>query len=68
MPRRTDEELGRLVREALKGKRLRPRRKFDRYAKRCTYLESDSDFLLNNNDAAVALIEALIPKKGTPSR
>ena len=80
MARMTDAELGRLVRQALKGKRLKPRRLDgatvgDILAKALSgkptprgtpgqrYLESDRDFLENNNDAAVAILEALAPSK-----
>ena len=80
MPRRSDAELGRPVRIALKGQRLKPRRLFgptigDAFRARngdkgrslvsTEYLESDQDFLENNNDAAVALLEALAPVKRT---
>lgn len=74
MPRRTDAQLGKLVREALKGKRLKPRRLFgptigDAFRKpgqprslsSTGYLESDRDFLENNDEAAVAILEALAP-------
>lgn len=69
MPRRTDAELGRLVRLALKGHRIKPRRLDLPTAGMCYGLprpkhwreveESDNDFLGNNVDAAVALLEAL---------
>lgn len=70
MPRRTDAELGKLVRQALKGHRLKPRRLdlptaamcygYPRPANwRAGYEESDNDFVKNNIDAAVALLEAL---------
>lgn len=58
MPRRSDAEIGRLVRKALRGKRLRPRRLLDS-RRPDGYIESDRDYLENNNDAAVALLEAL---------
>jgi hypothetical protein len=71
MPRRTDAELGRLVRQALKGHRLKPRRLDLPTVGMCYGLprpepgleleESDNDFLGNNVDAAVALLEALSP-------
>jgi hypothetical protein len=80
MPRKTDAELGRIVRQALKGHRLKPRRLYGptpsdairrlngdkgRSAISTEAMESDRDFLENNNDAAVALLEALAPIKRT---
>jgi hypothetical protein len=79
MPKRTDSELGKIVRQALKGQRLKPRRLFgptlaDAFRARnkeprskvsTEYLESDQDFLENNNDAAVQLLEALSPVRRT---
>jgi hypothetical protein len=60
MKRRTDAELGRIVRAALRGKRLKSRRLWDQ-TRPDGYLESDMDFFLNNEEAAVALLEALAP-------
>lgn len=70
--RKSDAELGRLIRRALRGKRLKPRRldcpslsyamTGGRQGKYYTgYLESDADFLENNSEAAVAILEALAP-------
>jgi hypothetical protein len=74
--RRTNAEIGRLVRNAIKGMRLKPRRLFgptlaDAYRKpgqkrslsSTAYQESDLDFLENNREAACAIIEALAPSK-----
>jgi hypothetical protein len=74
--RRTNAEIGRLVRQAIKGKRLKPRRLFGptiadafrkpgqkRSAVSTAYLESDMDFLENNHEAATAILEALAPSK-----
>ena len=60
MPRLTDAEVGRRVREAMKGHRLRPRRLFDAREPN-GYLESDADFLENNHVAASAILDALAP-------
>jgi len=60
MPRLTDAEVGRRVREAMKGHRLRPRRLFDAQSPD-GYLESDMDFLANNYIPAAAILDALAP-------
>lgn len=67
--RLTDAELGRLVRAALKGHRLKPRRLYlqDEWRGMAEpYLESDRDFLLNNSRAAADLLDALAPSKRKP--
>lgn len=47
-----------MTREAIGGKRVMARRPYDE-AHPDGYLESDRDFLANNNDVAVALLESL---------
>lgn len=58
----TDKEIGKRVRLAKKGLRIKPRRLYDPQW-RDGYRESDSDFLANNRDVAVAILEALLEKK-----
>lgn len=78
MPRRTDAEIGKIVRVALRGHRLKRRRLYgdtigdiivrsrggvirkSPASQQC--MESDSDFLENNNDAACAILESLMAK------
>lgn len=72
MPRRTDAEIGRLVRKVIRGERLKPRRLHGPTMGemlgspgphcRC-YEESDADFMDNNRFAVVALLEALQPSR-----
>jgi hypothetical protein len=74
MPRRTDAELGRIVRKAMKGMRIKPRRLFETTylddpltgrrgrMRHDGYQESDDDFFDNNRFVAIALLEALAPK------
>ena len=59
MARKTDAEIGRLVRKV-----LRPRRIYDLTDYGPDMLESDADFLDNNYKVATALIEVFAP----PSR
>ena len=61
MAKRTDAQLGKIVRKAMRGMRIRPRRLYEPTWP-AGYLESDNDFFANNRDAAVALLEALAPK------
>lgn len=61
MGRRTDAEVGKIVRAAMRGMRIRPRRLYEQ-TQPDGYLESDNDFFANNRHVAVALLEALAPK------
>lgn len=60
--RRTDAEIGALVRAALRDHRLRPRR-LDSPSEPVGYEESDDSFVENNFDAVVALLAALAPSR-----
>ncbi len=57
MPRQTDQQRGRMIRIAVKGLRIKPRRIYD--PSLIGYLESDRDFVLNNIELAIALLEAI---------
>ena len=70
MPRQTDQERGRMFRKAMKGLRVKPRRLDLPTVGMCLglprprdwrnwYRESDDDYLRNNRELAVALLEAL---------
>lgn len=64
--KRSDAELGRLVRQAIKGLRVKRRRLYEPLRNvdpDDQYMEADRDFLLNNREVAVAVLTALAPPK-----
>lgn len=69
MARRTDAEIGRLVRRACKDLRVKPRRLCGLWSGERhgpgAYLESDTDFVVNNLEVASAILDALSVRKAS---
>ena len=66
--RRSDAEIGRLVRHVMGGRRIKRRRLYRPYEDRRVvggglYEESDDDFFDNNREVVIDLMEVLARKK-----